>query len=244
MVNIKDYESRWDYMADKVGHPRRPILDQEPTPFQITGRFVGNWEAELQYLLEATKSGEAYNFLAKKTKDDSAAGYKTKALNEFDMDKMDLTKEYEFVKKIRTPELEEHREHIPTIWKMVDWFGFTGEIVANIHVQQPGHVFPFHFDNLITVRGKKAILDDGEAERYGRVEVMLRDWEYGHIWGVGNTYWTNWHKGEIMYHPWHNVPHGTANAGRYPRINLQVTGTMTPELEDKLNKNNGDIFLD
>lgn len=243
MVDINEYQSRWDYMADKVGVPRRPQLDAEPTEFQIVGHFVGDWDAELDYLLEATKSGEAYNFLAKKTKDDSAAGHKTKDLNEYDMQKMGLTKDYEFVKKIRTPELQEHRVKIPTIWKMVDWFGFEGEVVANIHIQQPGHVFPFHFDNLITVRGRKAILEEGEAEQYGRVEIMLRDWEYGHIWGVGNTYWSNWKRGEIMFHPWHNVPHGTANAGQYPRINLQVTGRMNKELIDRLNRNNGQIFI-
>lgn len=238
--NIEDYSSRWDYMADKVGAPRRPTPGAAPTHFTIAGRFVGDWQAELEHLLAASREGEPYNFLAKKAKDPSAKGAKTKQLNQADMDRMGLSPSYEFVRKIRN--VEAHRALAPTICKMIDWFAFSGQVVANIHVQNPGHVFPFHFDNLITVRGNSAEITDDPA-KHGRVEIMLRDWEFGHMWGVGNAYWSNWRAGEIMFHPWHDTPHGTANAGMAPRVNLQVTGEMTPELAQRLTRDNGDISL-
>lgn len=239
MVDINSYDSRWDYMADKVGVPRKPTFDGSVTNFTIVGRFIGDWNEELNNLLNQTNNGESYNFLAKKTKDSSEKGHKTKELNKSDMNKMSMSENYEFVKKIRNVEMYD----VPLIKKMIDWFGFEGTVVSNIHVQSPGHVFPYHFDNLITVRGNKAELTEEETHQYGRVEIMLRDWEYGHIWGIGNSYWSNWRAGEIMFHPWHNVPHGTANAGMYPRINLQVTGKMNDELKTRLNRHNGDIIL-
>jgi hypothetical protein len=49
--------------------------------------------------------------------------------------------------------------------------------------------------------------------------------------------------GEIMFHPWHNLPHGTANCGMSPRICLQLTGETTPELRARLNSFTGDIKI-
>lgn len=253
-MDIKNYNSRWDYMADRNEVPRIPDLDAKLTHFNIVGRFVGNWAHEVEYLLKRYNGGRGFNFLDKLGKDKAveqehnASKRKvpyTVQLDQADMERAGIPLDYSFANKISPSSLAREKDHLPTIWKMIDWFGFTGNLVPKIHIQYPGQVFPFHFDDLTKIRNNSAeehVMDDN-PEKFARVEVQLQDWDYGHVWGIGNNYWSSWKSGEIMWHPWHNVPHGTANTGKKPRINLQITGECTPELIEKLKSNLGDIIL-
>jgi hypothetical protein len=241
-VDIKNYTSRWDYMADRAGVSRKPLHSDEPTQFQIVGRFVGDWRQELDSLIKKYNGGHTFNFLTKMGPGTDPYTYK---LDLSDMQAAGIPTDAKFVHRIGPKQMRESFAEIPTIKKMIDWFGFTGLILPKIHIQKPGQIFPFHFDDLTTHRGNsggESILDK-EPNRCARIEVQLLDWDFGHVWGIGNNYWSNWQAGEIMWHPWYNVPHGTANTGMSPRINLQITGETTPELLEKLQRNNGDIIL-
>jgi hypothetical protein len=247
-MDIKDYKSRWDYMADRSGVSRKPNLDAELTQFNIVGRFIGNWTHEVQYLIDKYKGGRGFNFLDKLGKSQQTGNLDipyTAQLDQADMEAAQIPLDYKFAYKIDPGKLEFEKENIPTIWKMINWFEFTGLVLPKIHIQYPGQVFPFHFDDLTTHRNNSAAdhdMDD-DQEKFARVEVQLQDWDYGHVWGIGNNYWSSWKSGEIMWHPWRDVPHGTANSGKIPRINLQVTGGCTPEVIEKLKSNFGDIIL-
>ena len=239
-VNIEDYSSRWNYMADRAGVSRKPEHDAELTRFNIVGRFVGDWDNEVNFLLEKYNNGRAFNFLSKM----DGVPY-TENLDRNDMISSGLDLDYKFVHKITPKQLEENKQSLPTLWKMIDWFGFTGLVLPKIHVQFPGQVFPYHFDDLTRHRnnsGANHVIDEN-PNRFARVEIQLRDWDYGHVWGIGNNYWSSWRAGEIMWHPWREVPHGTANAGKVPRVNLQITGEVTPELYSRLQSNVGDIVV-
>lgn len=53
----------------------------------------------------------------------------------------------------------------------------------------------------------------------------------GHYITFGNTPWTGWKAGDILYFDW-LVPHGTANCGNTPRFSMFVTGFMTDEMRN------------
>jgi len=64
-------------------------------------------------------------------------------------------------------------------------------------------------------------------KKWRRVQVMLEDWVWGHVWTMGNSYWSQWRAGEIMNFKWWETPHGTANFGYSNRYSLQITGIAT-----------------
>lgn len=238
-LDMTQYTSRWDYMADRVEFTQKP-LDPEPNKFNIVGRFVGDWDEELTRLIQRSGGGVPLNFLSKM--EGGEAPY-TATLDRNDLTSSGLSENTVFLNRIIPPLI--NRANAPTIYKMVDWFGFVGKVIVKIHIQHPGQVFPYHFDDLTTSRnnsGDKHLMEDDPA-RWARIEVQLKDWDWGHMWCVGNTYWKQWKAGEIMFHPWHNIPHGTANCGSTPRICLQITGETTAELREKLNSQLGDIVL-
>lgn len=237
MIKIEDYSSRWDYMADRENVPRNPSYDDKLTEFTIVGRFIGNWREELDFLRKKYNDGIGFNFLSKLPKDTPY----TRTLDLADMTSAGISETSVFVSKINPEKINESINEIPTIKKMIDWFEFSGLILPKIHIQKPGQIFPYHFDDLTTHRKNSDINID--AKKFARVEVMLLDWDYGHFWGIGNNIWKQWRAGEIMFHPWNSIPHGTANAGRTPRINLQITGEITDKILEKLSRNNGDIIL-
>lgn len=232
-------------MADRAGVPRKPVHAAEKDQYQIVGKFVGNWLPDLKHLLETYNGGRQFNFLTKLAhgKDDPY----TYDLDRYDMEAAGIPLSTPFVSKITPVEIKRQRRigKIPVIAQMIDWFEFTGEILPKIHIQHPGQVFPFHFDDLTTHRRNTADSKyvDENPDKFARVEVQLKRWDYGHVWAIGNNYWSDWEAGEIMYHDWYRVPHGTANCGYKARICLQITGEVTPETLAKLKRNNGDIHL-
>lgn len=244
-IKIEDYNSRWNYMADRAGVSRHPVHGAEKTKIQIVGKFVGDWNDDLDYLLSTYHGGRGFNFLDKLPRE--VGDPYTKNLDIADMDTAGIPHDAKFVYKIGANMMDEalFNNKIPTIKKMIDWFGFVGKVLSKIHVQHPGQIFPFHFDDFTTHRNNSIDSNfvDSDPNRYARVEIQLKPWEYGHVWAVGNNYWSDWQAGEIMWHPWYDVPHGTANCGMGPRINLQITGETTPEVLEKLQRNNKDIFI-
>jgi hypothetical protein len=101
---------------------------------------------------------------------------------------------------------------------------------ASFHIQRPGGVFPYHIDEIPGVKKNdpNSFLDK-DPKWAARFEIQLYDWQPGHVWAVGNTYWKQWKAGDIAWHDWRNTPHGTANIGRSDRTTLQITGLCTEE---------------
>ena len=66
--------------------------------------------------------------------------------------------------------------------------------------------------------------------------IQLTDWEQGHFWSYGNYMYKQWSAGEVTTFDWQNVPHSTANAGHNPRVTLQITGIMTDQSKEFINR--------
>lgn len=249
-INGIDYKSRWDYMATKTGGPTKAILGQPEDPFQIVGWFEGDWIKELELLLQKYDISKGFNFLTKLGQSGDLRVIKpyTYEMDKYDMEEiMGISTDSEFVSKLTYKHLFESMDICPNIWKMINWFGFKGNVIPKIHIQLPGQIFPFHYDEFTTVRNNAETTDhdlDVSPDKFARIEVQLFDWDFGHVWGLGNTYWKDWKAGEIMWHNWYDMPHGTANCGITPRVCLQITGEVDETLYQKLRQNNGIIKLE
>lgn len=225
---MKNYSSRWEYLKDKS--PWHFDITANPTEeWSILGRFNGQWKGELESLIKSSGGGTPLNFLNKMVYDTPY----TSSLDNADMTRMGIGKDPVFLQRIVAPYL--NPIDCPILFKMIDWFELETPL-SKIHIQHPGQVFPLHIDDLTTHRGNNSgnTEMDTHPERWARFEVQLKDWCWGHVWGIGNTYWKQWKAGDIMYHPWWIHPHGTANFGLEPRINLQVTGKVTAGTLEKL----------
>ncbi len=243
MISFKDYSARIAYLKSISKYHFDPFEKNESS-FQILGRFAGlDWFSEVSALEKEARGGSNFNF-------DKALDYGQgkKRLNlQFDL-KLTGDKSYNpehvFLNRIEAPLL--CREKAPTIFKMADWFALEPETLdVRIHIQHPGQVFPIHVDGL----SRQRISDDKHEkmqvrpEEWGRFQVQLQDWVWGHMWAMGNQYWSQWRAGEIMYFHWWDIPHATANAGFAPRYSMQVTGILTETTKERLKNHHAVIDL-
>jgi hypothetical protein len=229
---------RWEYLKKKSGYHFDKSIEE--SPFHIPGRFVGaSWDEELRNVISAANGGNPYNFYFKVYEGESHTSH----LDRNDMQAAGYKKTDYFVNKIGRPHLS--RTSAPNLFKMIDWFELGGTLTCSLHIQRPGQVFPFHIDLLSYHRGPD--LDHTEMdlhpEKWARFTVQLREWEWGHMWGIGNTYWKQWEAGEIMWHPWNSIPHGTANCGHSDRVSLQITGEVSEGTRKKMRLNKQSIDL-
>jgi hypothetical protein len=102
---------------------------------------------------------------------------------------------------------------------MSEYFGIE-DAKIRMHYQQPGQMFNLHIDKL-----QERCPDD--PERVIRMTIMLADWQPGQFYLYGTNTYSHWHAGDVHVFDWANVPHATANASRYMRPVLQVTGLKT-----------------
>jgi hypothetical protein len=104
---------------------------------------------------------------------------------------------------------------------------------ARLHIQKLGMVTPIHIDqqmrNARPDRREQWLRNGADKNplKLRRFLIMLQDWDYGHVWQFGNTYYQGYKSGEAVTYDWVNMPHGTANFGFSPRVTFQVTGFVS-----------------
>lgn len=103
------------------------------------------------------------------------------------------------------------------------------DCMDRIHVQMPGEVWNLHLDKLEKWAPE-------EPWTVMRIQLQLTDWEPGHFWSYGNYQHQFWHAGDVTTFDWQNLPHSTANAGHNPRVTFQMTGIITPETTEFINR--------
>ena len=100
-----------------------------------------------------------------------------------------------------------------------------------IHRQHPGQVSPIHADMFCShpAIDKDPSLDVREMRRF---LIHLTDWDWGHLFCIGNSPWVQWRAGDVAYFESRHVIHCAANAGRKPRVSLIATGWMTDKTRE------------
>lgn len=116
----------------------------------------------------------------------------------------------------------------PICEKIAKLFAFE-KTTTRLHVQMPGQVWNLHIDKLQKYNPEY-------PESVMRIMVQLTDWEPGHFWSYGNYMHKQWRMGEVTTFDWQNLPHSTANAGHNPRVTLQITGIITEQSKEFINR--------
>lgn len=217
MKNPADYDSSWQWCVDHSRyHFDDSCRDQSGEWFQVLGRFVGNWSAEV-----AQAQGKPITWATRKfygNDDDTVSPM--------------LTQEESDLRTTGAPVDLELTDAVfdisayPILTRMSEYFGLEDPKIR-MHYQQPGQMFNLHIDKL-----QERCPDN--PERVIRMTVMLDDWRPGQFYLFGTHTYSHWQAGDVHVFDWANVPHATANASRYMRPTLQVTGLKTAKTQQML----------
>ena len=124
----------------------------------------------------------------------------------------------------------------PTLTKIVNWFEYEGEVQPIIMEKNVGNYEPWHCD---TNEGHPS---GYEQKPLARIIIHLEDWQPGQFMTWGNKNISQWKAGDsISYDP--SIPHATANASRYRRYSLRITGVPGKNTLDKMKKG-GVVHID
>lgn len=118
---------------------------------------------------------------------------------------------------------------IPEKLKKITELFALDDCMERIHVQMPGEVWNLHLDKLQKWAPETPWM-------VMRIQVALTDWEPGHFWSYGNYNHQQWRAGDVTTFDWQNLPHSTANAGHNPRVTYQLTGVITRETNEFLDR--------
>jgi hypothetical protein len=210
MKNPADYNSSWQWCVDHSRyHFDNARIDQAGEWFQVLGRFVGDWTEEV-----AQAQGKPITWATRKfygNDDDTVSPMLAQEEN-------DLRTTGAPVDLALTDAVFDISPY-PTLTRMSEYFGIE-DAKIRMHYQQPGQMFNLHIDKL-----QERCPDD--PERVIRMTIMLADWQPGQFYSYGNYTYSHWRAGDVHIFDWANVPHATANASRYMRPVLQVTGLKT-----------------
>lgn len=232
--------NRWEFSKARSNYHFDPTVKEDKgdnVPFRILGNASG---VASRYELERSKNeGKTYNYLnrgaviAGRTDQPFTDPYDRKEMDEFGVS---YDKAFFSHLKVTDGGLME---------KLKAAFQFSdGALNASYHVQLPGQFFPYHVDELPGFKNNEIEHElDKDPLQVARFEIMVYDWVPGHVWAYGNTYWKQWKAGDIAWHNWRDIPHGTANLSHSPRVTLQVTGRTSQYTRDIVNSGNLAIDL-
>jgi len=217
MKNQADYDSSWQWCVDHSRYHFDDTRQDQPGEwFQVLGRFVGHWAEEV-----AQAHGKPITWATRKfygNDDDTVSPM--------------LAQEENDLRTTGAPVDLELTDAVfdicayPILTRMSEYFGIE-DAKIRMHYQQPGQMFNLHIDKL-----QERCPDD--PERVIRMTIMLDDWKPGQFYSYGNYTYSHWQAGDVHIFDWANVPHATANASRYMRPVLQITGLKTEKTRQML----------
>ena len=222
-----------------------PFADPHEETFVVPCRFVGDFSEAVQHALKTATEmtignyrqrnlskqdkdlhdGEIQDVLLASGKEDVSSMYHDMVVRaKFDKD----GKNY-FAKRNESPEYA-------ILLRMIDALGVDVH-QSRLHIQRLGQVTPIHIDQQMRYArpGWREVWTKAGADKkplkLRRFLVMLQDWDYGHVWQFGNTYYQGYKAGECITYDWCNMPHGTANFGYTPRVTFQFTGFINDNIQ-------------
>lgn len=218
--------TRWEFSKSKSNYHFDNFVNEDSSPpYKILGHVKGDLVSEFQSLIKTEQpiANSFANRLQHFNNVETRPYTLDYDLN--DLDRLGLPHDYSFfdILAIRNSKFFQD---------IARSFGMT-DINARIHIQKPGQMFPYHIDEIPGLKKNDPDhwLDD-KPELAARFEIQIFDWVPGHMWAYGNTYWKQWRSGEIAYHEWRHIPHGTSNISQHIRASFQVTGFVTDKTLD------------
>jgi hypothetical protein len=191
-------------------------LDPQQDKVTSLGKIVSDFKPELTDIIKNAKPAtwRTRGKVGKSRPEEELAS------EDYDLEKFGYGKDYQITHL--NWDIPEKLQRISKLFGLQD-------CMDRIHVQMPGEVWNLHLDKL----EKWA---PTEPWRVIRIQVQLTDWEPGHFWSYGNHMHQFWRAGDVTTFDWQNIPHATANAGHNPRVTFQMTGIVTEQTTDFINR--------
>lgn len=224
-------QTRWDFSKSRSNYHFDPTINEDANPpFRVIGRIDGDLVYHLQEALKANPvraNGFKNRLSAQKDSGDKPF---THDMDQAELRHLNLQEDHVFFDNVKPA------TNILDMIRMAFCFDAT-KYGGGFHIQKPGMMFPYHVDEIPGVKDNQIDHEfDKHPEKIARLEIMVYDWQPGHVWSYGNTYWKQWKAGDIAWHNWRDIPHGTANIGRSDRATLQVTGMTTERTRRMINQ--------
>ena len=257
IFKVDNVPSRWEHNKLRSTWHFDPFADPHEKTFVITNRFVGDFKPAIDYAVAHAKEqtignyrnrneskqdadlhdGEIQDVINASGKDDISAMYHDSVAKK----KVDADGNVK-IKKNKVPEYE-------ILYKMITALDVDVH-QSRLHIQKLGQVTPVHIDQQMRYArpGWRQIWLDGGGDKnplkLRRFLVMLQDWDYGHVWQFGNTYYQGYKAGECITYDWCNMPHGTANFGYTPRVTFQFTGFISDKTQEYIDNPDPERIID
>lgn len=210
---MQKIESSWDWTIERSSyHFDNTRRDDAGEWFFHCGKFVGDWDGELEDVISKTHTVTWANRKNYKGKNDVSPQLEAELA---DLRSSGLPEDLALTDRV------DDVEQYPVFKRMMDTFEMTN-VRPQFHIQKPGQMFNRHIDKLYDYC-------EEDPSRVMRFHIMLDDWEPGQFMCYGTYHYSHWKKGDISWFDWQNLPHATANASHYPRCMLQVTGVASDE---------------
>jgi hypothetical protein len=225
--------TRWDFSKSRSSYHFDPtIVEDDNLPFSIVGRVECDLVKHLSAAL-AANSPKPNGFLNRlSVQNDRTHAPFTADMDRAELDHLGLAEDHTFFDNLKP---------LPqTLEALRKAFGFKPEgFGGGFHIQRSGQMFPYHVDEIPNIKGNQINhWIDKQPEAVARFEIQVYDWRPGQVWAYGNTYWDHWKTGDIAWHNWRDIPHGTCNLSDHDRVTLQVTGFTTDKTLDIITKGN------
>jgi hypothetical protein len=200
--------------------------DAEGEYVKIVGRFIGNFEDDINKSRELGVSEQAYNEqeYGHAANPASQGHVEEDAENPYGNPSAKMFAKFNFDKKPGA---------CPTFEKVVNFLEFNTEkkLTQKFNDQFPNHQLMWHIDNLPGNPRSERVIDNPDFKYQHpdkvRFLIMLEDWEPGQVVQFGNIVYTQWQAGTVFAWEWSTLPHATWNGSWHRRPALQLTGTAT-----------------
>jgi hypothetical protein len=157
-----------------------------------------------------------------------------------------LTVGYNISKTYANRSFLHNSKFFPELVKLTELFGLNYDISyddvgfvnngVKIHMMVPGQMFPTHVDDI----GYISDVDDNSSiNDVVRIQVALKDWEFGQIANYGGFVYENWKAGDAFVFDWKTTQHYAVNASTEVRPFLQLTGIATEKTKEIISRGVG-----
>lgn len=191
-------------------------IDPQQDKVTSLGKIVADFKPELVDIIKNAKPATWRT----RGKEGKARPEEELASEDYDLERFGYGKDYQITHL--NWDIPEKLQRISKLFALKD-------CMDRVHVQMPGEVWNLHLDKL----EKWA---PSEPWSVMRIQLQLTDWEPGHFWSYGNYQHQFWRAGDITTFDWQNIPHATANAGHNPRVTFQMTGIVTEQTTEFINR--------
>ena len=260
VFSVDGVPSRWEHNKKMSKWHFDPFKKPEDSEFKVVCKFQGDWSLDVENGKKRSNEETLLHYRPR------GAGRQDKDLHDGEL--LDIQRasgrndhsamfNYKFASAIGFEKKSDNSYKQGNCWYRPGFETFVNIVEAlgldchqgRIHIQKLGQSTPFHIDQQMRYSRSKwrdiwlNAGADKDPLKLRRFLIALNDWDYGHVWQFGNSYYHQYHAGECVVYDWTNMPHATSNMGYSDRITLQLTGFISDKTRDLMENGHKDLII-